>query len=251
MNSKVEINEEELEAQALEMSAETLGKDLMGLVIQELKALPDVWQKLPKHRQDEVIGRIRMQVVSSTKHAVSIIAAQGRAKVVGELESITIKNGTKAVIKVNSNNASSSKQELYESEGQPVHLVLASAEQYIGGVDEIRGEEDQHDMFENKGGDTPDPLLKNAIEYIASCEQVTISALQRELKIGYNRAAKLIETLESSGLVSSCEGDGIRKVDGEKAEEALKNLNEKEEAEEQEQQEAEANQEARDAEQTP
>ena len=62
--------------QAIDMTVSTMGKDLIGLVIQEIKALPDVWQKMNKYQQDEAIERIRMNVDS----AVNLVDAVKRAK---------------------------------------------------------------------------------------------------------------------------------------------------------------------------
>lgn len=57
-----------------------------------------------------------------------------------------------------------------------------------------------------------DPLYHNALEWVAENEKVSISSLQRALKIGYNRAARMIEMLESERYISAPGGDGLRKV---------------------------------------
>ncbi|WP_278143648.1 DNA translocase FtsK [Dickeya lacustris] len=48
-----------------------------------------------------------------------------------------------------------------------------------------------------------------------SSRQATISGLQRHFRIGYNRAAHLIEAMESKGVVSAPTHDGTRTVIGE------------------------------------
>ncbi|EFU5185850.1 cell division protein FtsK, partial [Salmonella enterica] len=45
-----------------------------------------------------------------------------------------------------------------------------------------------------------------------SQQRASISFLQRQLRIGYNRAARLLEALEKAGVISAPEADGIRKV---------------------------------------
>lgn len=51
-------NEKKLDSADIEfMAAENMGKDLLGLMVQEFKAMPDVWQKLPQYQQDVVIER--------------------------------------------------------------------------------------------------------------------------------------------------------------------------------------------------
>ncbi|WP_425517598.1 DNA translocase FtsK [Stenotrophomonas acidaminiphila] len=47
-----------------------------------------------------------------------------------------------------------------------------------------------------------DPLYPAALSYVTSTGKASISALQRALKTGYNRAARLIEELEGAGAVS-------------------------------------------------
>ncbi len=43
----------------LNMTAETVGCDLLQALVQEIKLLPDLWIKLPKMKQDDVIDRLR------------------------------------------------------------------------------------------------------------------------------------------------------------------------------------------------
>lgn len=51
-------------------------------------------------------------------------------------------------------------------------------------------------------GDTADPLASEALNFVRHSMKASISALQRHLKVGYNRAARLIEALEAAGVVS-------------------------------------------------
>ena len=68
-------------------------------LVQEIKLLPDVWPKMSKSKQDDVIYRLRERVESKVKMAVHLISAEGRTVVAGDLDQITIKDGVKAVIK--------------------------------------------------------------------------------------------------------------------------------------------------------
>lgn len=61
-------------------------------------------------------------------------------------------------------------------------------------------------------GDGPDPLLATARENVIASGKASISRLQRQLKLGYNRAARLIEALEAEGVVSAPANDGARTV---------------------------------------
>ncbi len=57
-----------------------------------------------------------------------------------------------------------------------------------------------------------DPLYDQAVEFVLDTRRASISAVQRRLKIGYNRAARMIEQMEKAGLVSAMEGNGNREV---------------------------------------
>lgn len=59
---------------------------------------------------------------------------------------------------------------------------------------------------------SPDELLKKAVEIINKCDEVSASFLQRRLSIGYSRAARLMDQLEEKGLVGKAEGGKPRKV---------------------------------------
>ena len=57
-----------------------------------------------------------------------------------------------------------------------------------------------------------DPLYDQAVEIVVRTRRPSISLVQRHLRIGYNRAARLIEDMERAGLVSSMQSNGNREV---------------------------------------
>lgn len=57
-----------------------------------------------------------------------------------------------------------------------------------------------------------DDLLPDAIETVVRAEQASVSMLQRRFRIGYNRAARLVDSLEARGIVGPAEGSRPRKV---------------------------------------
>lgn len=74
------------------------------------------------------------------------------------------------------------------------------------------------DGFDSDGGgeervsvESSDPLYDQAVEFVIQTRKASISSVQRRFKIGYNRAARLVEEMESSGLVGPLEG-GLRDV---------------------------------------
>lgn len=57
-----------------------------------------------------------------------------------------------------------------------------------------------------------DELFDQAVAYILESKKTSISSLQRQLRIGYNRAANLMEALENAGVVSPADMNGSRKI---------------------------------------
>jgi len=57
-----------------------------------------------------------------------------------------------------------------------------------------------------------DPLYDQAVEIVLKNKRASISLVQRHLRIGYNRAARLLEDMEKAGLVSPMQGNGNREI---------------------------------------
>jgi S-DNA-T family DNA segregation ATPase FtsK/SpoIIIE len=67
---------------------------------------------------------------------------------------------------------------------------------------------------EGEGGGDPeqDALYDEAVRIVVESRKASISGVQRRLKIGYNRAARMIEAMESAGLVGQLQSNGMREV---------------------------------------
>ena len=65
---------------------------------------------------------------------------------------------------------------------------------------------------ESGSSDEQDELYDEAVNFVIESRRASISAVQRKLRIGYNRAARLIETMEEAGLVSEMSSNGSREV---------------------------------------
>ncbi len=100
-----------------------------------------------------------------------------------------------------------------------VHRVVAYLKQqgepnYIDGVLEggtVDGEGGDV-LGEAGGGGEKDPMYDQAVEVVLKNRKASISLVQRHLKIGYNRAARLVEDMENAGLVSAMSGSGQREI---------------------------------------
>ncbi len=60
--------------------------------------------------------------------------------------------------------------------------------------------------------DDDDDLYNEAVEFVIETRRASISSIQRKFRIGYNRAARLIETMEENGIVSPMNSNGSREV---------------------------------------
>ncbi|AEJ62115.1 cell division FtsK/SpoIIIE [Spirochaeta thermophila DSM 6578] len=76
--------------------------------------------------------------------------------------------------------------------------------------DEIFIDEEEDDP--SLQGDLEDPLLERAIQIVVSTGKASASYLQRRLKIGYNRAARLVEAMEDLGIVGPANGSKPREI---------------------------------------
>ena len=82
-------------------------------------------------------------------------------------------------------------------------------------VDEILshgGLDDSSSGASGNGGGEEDPLYDQAVKYVISSGKTSISAVQRQMRIGYNRAARLVDQMEAAGVLSAPEHNGNRSL---------------------------------------
>ncbi|MBP9712372.1 MAG: DNA translocase FtsK 4TM domain-containing protein [Sterolibacterium sp.] len=94
------------------------------------------------------------------------------------------------------------------------YLKQVGAPDYIEGIlDAVAGEENgAGGSADGDGAGEADPMYDQAVEVVLKTRRPSISLVQRHLRIGYNRAARLIEQMERAGLVSAMNGAGSREV---------------------------------------
>ncbi len=98
---------------------------------------------------------------------------------------------------------------LEAAEIEQAFLALVAAH---GGI-EMPKRDDLVERAEGSANDgDPDPLYHQAVEVVIKAHRPSISLVQRHLKIGYKRAARLIEQMEQAGLVSPMDNNGNREV---------------------------------------
>jgi len=100
-----------------------------------------------------------------------------------------------------------------------VHRVVAWLKAQCGEPDYIVGvldspvdAEEGGEADADAGGGEKDPLYDQAVAIVLQDRKASISYVQRKLKIGYNRAARLLEDMERAGLVSTLTSSGQRDI---------------------------------------
>jgi S-DNA-T family DNA segregation ATPase FtsK/SpoIIIE len=83
---------------------------------------------------------------------------------------------------------------------------------YIEGILTGGNEEGGEIVALGEAGGEADPLYDEAVAIVLKSRRASISSVQRQLRIGYNRAARLIEEMERAGLVSAMQSNGNREV---------------------------------------
>jgi len=150
--------------------------------------------------------RIAFQV-SSKIDSRTILDQMGAEALLGMGDMLYMPSGTGLPIRVHG--AFVSDEEVHrvvaylKSQGEP---------DYIEGVLEGGTVDGDGDMLGEGGDAEKDPMYDQAVEVVLKNRKASISLVQRHLKIGYNRAARLVEDMEKAGLVSAMSGSGQREI---------------------------------------
>jgi len=164
---------------------------------------------------DVITGLIKANIptrlsfqVSSKIDSRTILDQMGAEALLGMGDMLYLPSGTGLPIRVHG--AFVSDEEVHrvvaylKSQGEP---------QYVDGVLEggtVDGEGGV-DLLGDAGGEK-DPMYDQAVEVVLKHRKASISLVQRHLKIGYNRAARLLEDMENAGMVSAMSGAGQREI---------------------------------------
>lgn len=150
--------------------------------------------------------RIAFQV-SSKIDSRTILDQMGAEALLGLGDMLYMPSGTDLPIRVHGAFVS-------DDEVRRVVLYLKSqgTPNYIEGVLEGGTAEGAVDLMRESSSSEKDPLYDQAVEVVLKNRKASISQVQRQLKIGYNRAAQLVEDMEKAGLVSAMSSNGQREI---------------------------------------
>jgi len=143
--------------------------------------------------------RIAFQVASKTDSR-TILDTVGAEKLLGRGDMLFSPAGAPAPIRI---------QGAYISEEEVIRIVeelkRKGPPEYI---DDIIGD----DSESNEDFDGEDPIFNDAVEIVLKTKRASASFLQRRLRIGYNRAARLIELMEEKGIIGPPRGSKPREI---------------------------------------
>ena len=152
--------------------------------------------------------RIAFQV-SSKIDSRTILDQMGAEALLGMGDMLYMPSGTGFPIRVHG--AFVSDDEVHrvvnylKSQGEPNYIEGLLEGGTIDGEGGVAGEG-------GEGGGEKDPMYDQAVEIVLKNRKASISLVQRHLKIGYNRAARLVEDMEKAGLVSAMSTSGQRDI---------------------------------------
>jgi S-DNA-T family DNA segregation ATPase FtsK/SpoIIIE len=147
--------------------------------------------------------RIAFQV-SSRIDSRTILDQQGAEQLIGNGDMLYLPPGTGVPVRVHG--AYVADEEVHrvvatwQTYGKPIYL-----EEITEGVNENNGSSEE-------GSGESDPLYDEALRIVTESRRASISLVQRRLRIGYNRAARIMEEMEAAGVISTMDASGIREV---------------------------------------
>lgn len=163
---------------------------------------------------DVITGLIKANIptrvafqVSSKIDSRTILDQMGAETLLGQGDMLYMPPGTGYPIRIHG--AFVSDHEVHQVVN---HLKAMGGPNYIDGIltNETEGGSELGDFGDD--GAEKDPLYDEAVSIVLSSRRASISSVQRQLRIGYNRAARLIEDMERAGLVSAMQSNGNREV---------------------------------------
>ena len=205
--------------------------DLVEAAIFELRNIKVPFPRLGEDDQQEVIDRITKQAEDAAWTAVGIISSRSVDTIPITIADSKFKSKNITVTGV-VDAQDPNRHGLVDLSGKLALLVLAPSD-YAEGLDGIKAERDQHELplsaaerIAGKGldlglerqqeeeelPDGPDPLYQEALVFVRDTRRASTSAIQRHLKIGYNRATRMIEQMEADGVVTPIDSNGGREV---------------------------------------
>lgn len=110
-----------------QLAREFMLGEVMASALKQLRSLEKPWLRLPEQQQKDVIEQVKADVRSAIHKAVEIIATDDRTRFAAAVESVTFKDGVKAVLTMPNTMAS---HELADTAGGTVYVVIEDPTRY-------------------------------------------------------------------------------------------------------------------------
>lgn len=141
--------------------------------------------------------------VTSKIDSRTILGEQGAEQLLGQGDMLYQPNGTR-LLRVHGPFVSDSDVERIAK-----WIAKTGRPEYL---EEVTRDDEEEEGFTASGGSIDEPMFDEAVEIVARAGKASTSFIQRQLKIGYNRAAGIIDEMEAQGMVSEPDHKGKREV---------------------------------------
>ncbi|HDS0925502.1 TPA: DNA translocase FtsK [Pseudomonas putida] len=222
---------------SMSLAHELMVHDLVEAALFELRNIKVPFGRLGEDDQQEVIDRITKQAEEVVWTAVGIISSRSVCTIPFKVADSKFKEKSITVTGV-VDAQDPNRAGLIDLSGKLALLVLAPND-YADGLDGIKAERDQGELplsaaeriagmgldlglerqqeedlsgYDDSPQEGTDPLYQDAVQFVMETRRPSISAIQRHLKIGYNRASTILLGMEQTGIVTAPDSHGAREV---------------------------------------
>jgi len=161
---------------------------------------------------DVITGVIKANIPSRISFAVSssidsrtILDSSGAEKLLGKGDMLFLPIGESKAVRIQG-------AFITEDEVEKVVDFIKSQDNNAEYKDELIEQMENSDTSEDSEGSNQDSLLEEAVRIVINADQASTSLLQRRLRIGYNRASRIIDEMEDRGFISGRDGSKPRQV---------------------------------------
>jgi S-DNA-T family DNA segregation ATPase FtsK/SpoIIIE len=156
-----------------------------------------------------ISARMAFNVASSMDSRV-VLDQVGAEQLLGKGDMLYIGSGTSIPLRVHG---------AYVGEEEIIRVVEDwKNRQSVSYLEEVTKAPESSEGPNGESDEEKDEFYDQAVAFVIDSRRASISAVQRKFRIGYNRAARLIETMESAGIVSEMNSNGNREVLSQKVE---------------------------------
>ena len=156
-----------------------------------------------------ISARMAFNVASSMDSRV-VLDQVGAEQLLGKGDMLYIGSGTSIPLRVHG---------AYVGEEEIIRVVEDwKNRQSVSYLEEVTKSPESSEGPNGESDEEKDEFYDQAVAFVVDSRRASISSVQRKFRIGYNRAARLIETMESAGIVSEMNSNGNREVLSQKVE---------------------------------